>query len=86
MSPQSGFSSLPFSRQSSPAFVRLPSGCVLAHYHQQPGGAWVVVSSRGQVLGPSFFAIRGQWFGVCVLAGAGGWAVLVPAISRPVLF
>jgi len=72
--------------------VQLPPRSIFARYAPQPGGGVAVVSLSGQVLAPSFGALRSRFVFAGSVAGAGRWVVLAPvgpapvAVSQPSLF
>jgi len=75
----------------SPLF-QFPAHAVIARYAPVPGGGVAVVSLSGQVLAPSFGALRSRFVFAGSVAGAGRWVVLAPvgpapvAVSQPSLF
>ena len=77
---------------SSLSLVQVPQGAVFARYAPVPGGGVAVVSLSGQVLAPSFGALRSRFVFVSSVAGAGHWVVLAPvgpapvSVSQPALF
>lgn len=60
------------------SFSSIPPGSVVARYAQVSPGVFAVVSSRGRVLGSSFFAIRSAFVFHSFVFGAGQWVVLLP--------
>lgn len=64
----------------------IPTGAIIAHYAALPSGGYAVVTPSGQVLAPSFYALRNSHSPVMVIQGAGCWVVLQPKIIQPALF
>ncbi len=59
-------------------FIAIPPTAVFAHYAQVKPGIYAVVTSKGQNLAPSFYALRNQYTATATINGAGAWVILLP--------
>ena len=66
--------------------IRIPPAAILARYTETAPGQYAVITSRGEILAPSFYALRNSYTASATINGRGNWVILIPTQTQPQLF